>query len=264
MKHRIPILIAIISISFIAFTSLGSPAHASTFSSEYYDSEDFDVHFHSQERAQKDYENIGFSVQTNTDSVPNTEAIYSFAVSESGYVAVGLVSYEILIFSPQGQLLRCFCFDADGNYGLAFFRDTLGIAFINTMLTVTLDGELVNSSETDYRAGASFLEKTQGRYRETITVGDTTYRLKNDFGKIQGITGRYGALVKVDAEGNEEYLYDARISHNIHSVLMGGGFVVLFVGGHIFLIVKVVRSFRKRSLKSKREMPAIYTAAFWK
>lgn len=179
----------------------------------YYDNEDIEIRIYSETEAKEYYELMDISVIFS--DIPINEinnSIISFAVSDKGYIAIGLDNSKILVLDENETPVSLIDFNLQhtDHFGLDFNGDNICIFFISIMMEIDIHGELVCVSEAKMTPKSSvYFQSTQGRNRKSISIDSTTYSLENDVGVLEYISGgRFSKLVKYESHDKKAVLYD--------------------------------------------------------
>lgn len=153
--------------------------------------------------------------------------ITCFDVSDSGEIAIGVdwaSNSAIYIYDSSGVFQHGFIFYVDGDYGIAYCDNLLGIYCIrgDTIMLcddsgTCMDVRTLSSDERGYWQAKEILN------RVSKEMGGKKYVLERDL----EIGDSYSRLVKIDEQGNRTVLYDATPEHNIGQIL-GLSIVICF------------------------------------
>lgn len=152
-----------------------------------------------------------------TASIMN--GITCFDVSNSGEIAIGIdwaSNSVIYVYDSSGVFQYGFSFYVDGDYGIAYCDNLLGIYCIrgDTIMLcdnsgTCLDVRTLSSDNRGYWQAKKILN------RVSKEMGGKKYVLERDL----EIGDSYSRLVKIDEQGNRTVLYDATPEHNIGQIL---------------------------------------------
>ena len=153
--------------------------------------------------------------------------ITCFDVSDSGEIAIGVnwaSNSVIYVYDSSGVFQYGFSFYVDGDYGIAYCDNLLGIYCIrgDTIMLcydsgTCLDVQTLSSDERGYLQAKEILN------RVSKEMGSKKYVLERDL----AIGDSYSRLVEIDEQGNRTILYDATPEHNIGQIL-GFSVIVIF------------------------------------
>lgn len=145
--------------------------------------------------------------------------IKCFDVSNSGEVAIGVdraSNSVIYVYDSSGEFQYGFSLYVDGDYGIAYCDNLLGIYCIrgDTIMLcddsgTCLDVRTLSSDEQGYFRAIEILD------RISKEMGVKKYVLERDI----EIGDSYSRLVKIDEQGNRTVLYDATPEHIIGQIL---------------------------------------------
>ena len=152
-----------------------------------------------------------------TDSIRGR--IECFDVSQDGDVAIGIdntSSSVIYVYDATGVFQYGFSFNVDGDYGIVYCDNLLGIYFLrgDTIMFcddsgTCLDVRTLSSDENGYMQAKEILN------RVSKDIGGKRYILERDI----NIGDSYSRLVVIDEHGNRTTLYDVMPEHSIGRIL---------------------------------------------
>lgn len=162
-----------------------------------------------------------------TASIMN--GITCFDVSNSGEIAIGIdwaSNSVIYVYDSQGVFQYGFSFYVDGDYGIAYCDNLLGIYCIrgDTIMfcdnsAACLDVRTLSSDELGYWQAKEILN------RVSKEMGGKRYVLERDI----NIGDSYSRLVEIDEQGVRTVLYDATPEHNIGQILGLSAIIIFFL-----------------------------------
>jgi hypothetical protein len=155
-------------------------------------------------------------------------------VSQDGDVAIGIDSASnsvIYVYDSSGVFQYGFSFFVDGDYGIVYCDNLLGIYFLRGDIAMfcddsgtCLDVRTLSSDEKGYMQGKEILN------RASRDIGSKRYVLERDI----NIGDSYSRLVAIDEYGNRTTLYDVTPEHSIGRILglsAGIGFFLFVAWG---------------------------------
>ena len=145
--------------------------------------------------------------------------IKCFDVSDSGEVAIGVdwaSNSAIYVYDSSGVFQYGFSFYVDGDYGIAYCDNLLGIYCIRGDTIMLCDD---SGTCLDVRTLSSdihgYIQVKEILNRSSKDIGSKKYVLERDL----EIGDSYSRLVRIDEQGNRTVLYDATSEHNIGQIL---------------------------------------------
>ena len=190
----------------------------------------------SQERKEHILSTIDFGLLTQETA---RHEIRTFDVNETHKVAIGYNHLEeaIIVVYGGGNFLYGYRFKYPrGGFSLEWAGDNMNIVFSEVMLTVTPDGEIVETAAVPDTVENNTYDRYL-RYGKERVVDDLTY------------TVQYGTKVVItDANGTETVLYDVSADY-----IIGGIFVsVIIVFGVTVVVARIIREI-KRAQNAQKE-----------
>ena len=166
--------------------------------------------------------------------------IYSFDVSESGYIAIGFDNEIVLVCDSEMNVLKVISYkDLEGFSYVNWRHDVLEIIFYRSNLTFQLnqDNQICDIFfyVWDNDATREFLHDVSRR--TSVEVENQTYQVKKSTGKMKLAGGSYyDQLVHINSDGSEEILFASKYSPN-RSLFNQVAFSIILFGGMVFLIL---------------------------
>ncbi len=211
--------------------------------SVYYDNPELDINIYPSVEAKRYYDSLNIQTDSDSINVDNiNDSIISFAVSENGYLAIGLDNSKILILDEHQLPISIIDFDLQytDHYGLDFHGENICIFFINTMVEIDLNGNLVSVSEVLITSTSSvFFQSRQGRERPTVKMGETIYRIENDSKIVDVLSGgKFSRLVSVGGNNEESIIYDSGNTLFLQTIASVALFIALVATVVIIILLK--------------------------
>jgi hypothetical protein len=117
------------------------------------------------------------------------------------------------------------------------------------MVILDADGNCLEMAKgIDVDANSDFWDQMLAKGVDQIN--DTIYYMKNE-NLISALGGGYSKLIRRNADGTEQVLYDAGESNFVGNLLAAISFLVLFVGISTGVIIYVVRFYKNHQGESQ-------------
>ncbi|MBQ7344102.1 MAG: hypothetical protein IJW53_05015 [Clostridia bacterium] len=197
-----------------------------------------------QERLNRFYENVSVKISTIQ---PVKSVIESFDVNENGMIALLHPSYlgvrYIRIISSDGTFQKAFTYKNNTSVAVRWVGDDLQIFNVRGghAFTIDMDANILGvydiKEDEGWNAYLHDVLKTDEK-----KIGDTTYSVRKDHGKISSFAQNSSKLV-VTTDADEKVIYDVSVKGYANAVF-GIGFFVLFF---VLAIVVAIIIFRKYS-----------------
>lgn len=197
---------------------------------------------------------------TLVTEAPHRAGITCFAVSEDGRIALGwsaMGSHEVAVYNKDFTWQWGIRFSSPGSFGLELAPDGLLIYLVREQLAVLADQ---SGKIRGIRQIAASVENDR-YWREHINAiikenSDGQYRLCNDMGILNWTATSYSQLVRTDANGNQQVLYDATTAQLLATLFALAVFLGLFcfVGSKILPLIKAGRSDKQKNPNNGDEL----------
>lgn len=191
---------------------------------------------------------------TKLTEAPSGENVYFMDVNQNGEIVASFYrGKKIGIYSEDGQFLYGYSLSCNG-YFAAKWVDNSGKIMIyylrgDSMVILDANGNCLEMADgTDSNANSEFWHNTMSKAAHR--VDDTIYYLKND-NLISALGGGYSKLIRRNADGTEQVLYDAGESNFVGNLFAAISFLVVFVGISTGVIIYVVRFYKNHQGESK-------------
>ena len=191
---------------------------------------------------------------TKLTEAPSGENVYFMDVNQNGEIVASFYrGKKIGIYSEDGQFLYGYSLSCNGYFAAKWVDDseTIMIYFArgDSMVILDANGNCIEMADgTDSNANSEFWHNTLSKAAHR--VDDTIYYLKND-NLISALGGGYSKLIRRNADGTEQVLYDAGESNFVGNLLAAIFFLVLFVGISTGVIIYVVRFYKNHQGESQ-------------
>lgn len=170
--------------------------------------------------------------KTNVQSVrtvQNKPAIQCFDVKSDGTVAIGTGSGSncmVCVYDPSGVFQYGLRFCSDGDYGVLFQDDAIGIFFLrgNTIMLFDSSGVCVDIQKV-CNPNRGHKEIKEILNRTSKEVAGKQYVLERDF----NLGDSYSRLVILNGAGERTVLYDVTIEQNVGQILRVAAVICFFV-----------------------------------
>ncbi len=182
---------------------------------------------------------------------PNSTSACCFDVNDSGMYALGMEGRKdmILVFNSDGNFAYGYSFDVPGLFDVEL--GNTGIIFLSTVrgdIVLTLDAKgnaLSIRSICDTKENREFRRNVlDSRVR---IANNSTYTLKNEGTILNYVGSSWSILVRTDAYGNSETLYDVSTAHNTRAILVACVYAFAFIGVPVYIIWSHVNRKKKRT-----------------
>lgn len=185
---------------------------------------------------------------------PSGENIYFIDVNDQGEIIASFYrGKKIGIYNKDGEYQYGYSLHSNGYFAAKWVDDseTIMIYFArgDSMVILDANGNCIEMADgTDSNANSEFWHNTLSKAAHR--VDDTIYYLKND-NLISALGGGYSKLIRRNADGTEQVLYDAGESNFVGNLLAAISFLVLFVGISTGVIIYVVRFYKNHQGESQ-------------
>lgn len=191
---------------------------------------------------------------TKLTEAPSGENVYFMDVNQNGEIVASFYrGKKIGIYSEDGQFLYGYSLSCNGYFAAKWVDDfgTLMIYILRSDRMVILDADgncLEMAKGIDVDANSDFWDQMLAKGVDQIN--DTIYYMKNE-NLISALGGGYSKLIRRNADGTEQVLYDAGESNFVGNLLAAISFLVLFVGISTGVIIYVVRFYKNHQGESQ-------------
>ena len=181
---------------------------------------------------------------------PKNQPIECFAVRLDGTIAIGQDGNgeikSISIYSSNGTFQYAYSFHTLGSFGLEWENHLLNLYLVRSDLAASISGQgeivqlrtILNTTENNTYWNHVISSPQQ-------TIGDTTYRLKNDLGFFNWFTSSYTQLEIQPSSGPVQVIYDVNSDQLVKCIL-----IFLFaVLGTVFVVFQIIQLFRRINQK---------------
>ncbi len=176
-------------------------------------------------------------------SEPEKSSVVCFDVNENQMIAVGQKSTDrkvIGVYLSDGIFQYGYTFNCSGSFGVEWDKDNLNIYFVRSDVIISLDSD---GNIVDIKSVKDTIDNNSYRnsllYSTTLTVGNTTYLIRNDMGILNWIATSYSQIVVKDVAGAENVIYDVN-SMQLLNTIISSIFVLVFVIVTITIIFRPV------------------------
>lgn len=185
---------------------------------------------------------------------PGGENIYFMDVNDQGEIIASFYrGKKIGIYNKDGEYQYGYSLNTSG-YFAAKWVDNSGKIMIyylrgDSMVILDANGNCIEMADgTDSNANSEFWHNTMSKAAHR--VNDTIYYLKND-NLISALGGGYSKLIRRNADGTEQVLYDAGESNFVGNLFAAIFFIVVFAGISTGVIIYVVRFYKNHQGESQ-------------
>ena len=199
-------------------------------------------------------ESLDYYQITKLTEAPSGENIYFMDVNDQGEIIASFYrGKKIGIYNKDGEFLYGYSLICNGLFAVKWVDDseTIMIYFSrgDSMVILDSNGNCIEMADgTDSNANSEFWYNTLSK--AAYRVDDTIYYLKND-NLISALGGGYSKLIRRNADGTEQVLYDAGESNFIWNLVVAIFFIVVFAGGITGVAIYSVRFYKNHQSESK-------------
>lgn len=188
------------------------------------------------------------------EEAPSGENIYFMDVNDQGQIIASFYrGKKIGIYNKDGEYQYGYSLNTSGYFAAKWVDDSgkFMIYYLrgDSMVILDADGNCLEMADgTDSNANSEFWHNTMSK--AAYRVDDTIYYLKND-NLISALGGGYSKLIRRNADGTEQVLYDAGESNFIWNLVVAIFFIVVFAGGITGVAIYSVRFYKNHQSESK-------------
>lgn len=185
---------------------------------------------------------------------PGGENIYFMDVNDQGEIIASFYrGKKIGIYNKDGEYQYGYSLNTSGYFAAKWIDDSGKIMIYylrgDSMVILDANGNCIEMADgTDSNANSEFWHNTLSK--AAYRVDDTIYYLKND-NLISALGGGYSKLIRRNADGTEQILYDAGKSNFAWNLVIAILFIMAFIGGGTAIIIYVVRVYKKNQSESE-------------
>lgn len=174
----------------------------------------------SQEYAEGFSKNVSIAL---INDEPSVRPITKFAVRDDGVFALCWrdgTEKTIGIFDQNGAFLYGYVLIVNGAIALDWDRENLVVIFVrsDTAVSITPQGTIDEVCEISKTTENTYLWN-RVLHRTEVSVGSSTYKIKNHLGVFSSLRKSYSQLTVVTENGQEAVLYDAGTGNEIASLI---------------------------------------------
>lgn len=168
--------------------------------------------------------------------------------ANNGLVAIGCsesMNKTVCIYTETGEFLYGYRFKSSGSFGIDLVDNVLNIYLVRSDVALSIDSsgtvidvQKIQNTQENNDYWAEVLHETER------VNGDKKYKIKNDMGLLNFFAFSYSQLVVINANGEENIIYDVNTTQTFYTVALII-FVVLFVCLAVFLMIKEIRKGRQ-------------------
>lgn len=188
------------------------------------------------------------------EEAPSGENIYFMDVNDQGEIIASFYrGKKIGIYNKDGEYQYGYSLNTSGYFAAKWVDDSgkFMIYYLrgDSMVILDANGNCLEMADgTDSNANSEFWHNTMSK--AAYRVDDTIYYLKND-NLISALGGGYSKLIRRNADGTEQVLYDAGESNFIWNLVVAIFFIVVFAGGITGVAIYSVRFYKNHQSESK-------------
>lgn len=188
------------------------------------------------------------------EEAPSGENIYFMDVNDQGQIIASFYrGKKIGIYNKDGEYQYGYSLNTSGYFAAKWVDDSgkFMIYYLrgDSMVILDSNGNCIEMADgTDSNANSEFWYNTLSK--AAYRVDDTIYYLKND-NLISALGGGYSKLIRRNADGTEQVLYDAGESNFIWNLVVAIFFIVVFAGGITGVAIYSVRFYKNHQSESK-------------